>query len=154
MILTGETNAYIKSKKEYTPMYILDTAEKSLKKFNEDTEEYEEVVFTLFTDEETGEEYSCHLKDCKHACKHVDYSVDYYPKRLQEYLDNGTLVDYLIHKEKAVSQTIDRQVEKWKESDKEYQTAKLLGDIQKQAQLENGLIFMAKEAVYPAMVYI
>lgn len=152
MIFKSETMTYVNSKKEYTPLQVLDTTEKSLKKFNAESEGYEEVEFKLFTDE-SGEDFICTLAKCHHACTHLKYSAENYPERLQKMLNDGTLAEYLIGIENSTEKAIDRQVDKWEHSDKEYLVAKELGDIRTQAGLTNNFIAMAKEVIYPSMIY-
>ena len=76
---------------------------------------------------------------------HLSFSASHCSVRLRR------LVNDL---EQRVGEAIDRQVEKWKQFDEEYQVAVLSGDIQKAAGLENCLVYMAREAIFECMVYI
>ena len=85
---------------------------------------------------------------------HISFSASKYPDRLRKLVNNGQIIVYLDDLEQKVADAIDRQVQLWKESDKEYLLAVENGDIQTAAQLENCLLFMAREAVFDCMVYI
>ena len=49
---------------------------------------------------------------------------------------------------------MERQVEKWKADDKEYQQSLAVGDLCKAQGLENMFRLCAREAVYTDMVYV
>ena len=85
---------------------------------------------------------------------HISFSASKYPDRLRKLVNNGQIIVYLDDLEQKVADAIDRQVQLWKESDKEYLLAVENGDIKTAAQLENCLLFMAREAVFDCMVYI
>ena len=85
---------------------------------------------------------------------HISFSASKYPDRLRKLVNNGQIIVYLDDLEQKVADAIDRQVQLWKESDKEYLLAVENGDIQTAAQLENCLLFIARESVFDCMVYI
>ncbi len=85
---------------------------------------------------------------------HLSFSASHCPDRLCRLVNDGTIIQYLDALEQRVGDAIDRQVEMWKQHDKEYQVAVLSGDIQKAAGLENSLVYMAREAIFECMVYI
>lgn len=85
---------------------------------------------------------------------HLHYSDSKYPDRLRKLVNEGKIIEYLDELETSVTATLNRQVERWKISDKEYQLAVMNGDTDKAKGLENCLLFMAKEIVFECMVYI
>ncbi len=85
---------------------------------------------------------------------HIYFSASHYPDRLCRRVNEGTIIQYLDDLKQRIGEAIDGQVEKWKQSDKEYQTAVLSGDLQKSTRLENCLAYMAREAIFECMVYI
>ena len=64
------------------------------------------------------------------------------------------IVQYLDDMELKVSDAISRQVELWKQTDSCYQNAVLSDDAEKMLGLENGFVYMAREAVFECMVYL
>lgn len=124
-------------KKKYVPLWRLDT---------------NTVTVTHFkTDALTTESKTYHT-DYVHY--HLSFSASHYPDRLRRLVNEGKIEQYLDDLEQRVGNAIDRKVELWKKSDKEYQTAVLAGDVQKAAGLENYLVYMAREIVFECMVYI
>lgn len=68
---------------------------------------------TVFTDPEKIDELGCL----------IFFSADKYPNRLRRLVNDGTITSYLDDLESSVTDAIDRQVQLWKESHKEYLTA-------------------------------
>ena len=98
-------------------------------------------------------------KECKtyntdYVKYHLSFSASHCPDRLRRLVNDGTIMQYLDDLEQRVGDAIGRQVEKWKQYDKEYQVAIISGDIQKAAGLENCLVYMAREVIFECMVYI
>lgn len=85
---------------------------------------------------------------------HVHYSESHCPDRLRNLVNDGIIISYLDELEARVTDALNRQVQLWKESDREYQTAVTVGDIDKQNGLENCFCYMARESVFECMVYI
>jgi len=129
--------AYNPLKKKNVPIWKLDTNTVTVTHFNPDT--LTEESKTYHTD---------------YVRYHLSFSASYCPDRLRRLVNEGKIEQYLDDLEQRVGDAIDRQVELWKQSDKEYQTAALAGNIQKAAGLENCLVHMAREAVFECMVYI
>ena len=136
-IFKSKETAYDPHTKKSVPIWQLDTAACCVKHFNEETHETECISFHT---------------DCIQY--HLSYSESKYPERLLRLVNDGNIVEYLDDLEKRVNGAIDRQVERWKKSDKEYLIAVDKGDIQKAAGLENCLVFMAREIIFDCMVYI
>lgn len=85
---------------------------------------------------------------------HVHYSESHCPDRLRKLVNEGSISTYLDDIETKVANAIDKQVQLWKDSDKEYQNAVAVGDTDKQTGLENCFYYMARESVFECMVYI
>ncbi len=119
------------------PLWLLDTITNTVIHYDADT--HKESVKTYHSDS---------------VKYHISFSASKYPDRLRKLVNNGQIIVYLDDLEQKVADAIDRQVQLWKESDKEYLLAVENGDIQTAAQLENCLLFMAREAVFDCMVYI
>lgn len=85
---------------------------------------------------------------------HVHYSESHCPDRLRKLVNDGSIISYLDDLEARVTDALNRQVQLWKDSDNEYQTAVAIGDTNKQNGLENCFYYMARESVFECMVYI
>ena len=119
------------------PLWLLDTITNTV--IHYDTDTHKESVKTYHSDS---------------VKYHISFSANKYPDRFRKLVNSGQIIVYLDDLEQKVADAIDRQVQLWKESDKEYLLAVENGDIQTAAQLENCLLFMAREAVFDCMVYI
>ena len=119
------------------PLWLLDTITNTV--IHYDTDTHKESVKTYHSDS---------------VKYHISFSASKYPDRLRKLVNNGQIIVYLDDLEQKVADAIDRQVQLWKESDKEYLLAVENGEIKTAAQLENCLLFMAREAVFECMVYI
>lgn len=86
--------------------------------------------------------------------RHVPHVLKHQPERFQELVNKGKIYDYLLDIETKAKDAVDRQVEKWKANDRDYQLAVKNGDVVKQVRIVNSLEHMAKEAVFPAMIYV
>ena len=75
-------------------------------------------------------------------------------ENFEKLVNEGEIYNYLLDIETKAMDAVDRQVDKWKEKDRDYQLAVKNGDIVKQAKIINSLEYMAKEAIYPAMIYV
>lgn len=118
------------------PEWVLDTAKRTVTNFERDTGE--KSVTDFHTD---------YVKD------HLRYVANKHPERLQRLVDEGKIISYLDGLEKRAIKAVDRQVEKWKKSDKEYQAAIIAEDTMKAARLVNCLQSMAREIVYDTIIY-
>ena len=85
---------------------------------------------------------------------HLRYVADYHPERLQKLVDEGTIIEYLDKLETQAREAVERQVAKWKKSDKEYQAAVLAGDTGKAFRLENGLKVMAMDTIRDTIINV
>lgn len=68
---------------------------------------------------------------------HVHYSESHCPDRLRRLVNEGSIISYLDDLEAKVNDALNRQVQLWKDSDREYQTAVAIDDTNKQNGLEN-----------------
>ncbi len=89
-----------------------------------------------------------------YARYHLRYVAEINPERLQRLVDEGKIIDYLNDLEDRCFEATDRQVELWKENDKEYKVAAMNDDIVKMGGILNNLTAMAKEQVMNTMVYV
>jgi hypothetical protein len=133
----SELTAYSTQKKKNVPIWRLDTSTSTVTYFD---------AVTC-----TTESKAYHTNYIRY---HLHYSDSKYPERLRRLVNEGKIIEYLDDLEQRVGDAIDRQVELWKQTNKEYQTAVLAGDVQKAAGLENCLVYMAREAMFECMVYI
>lgn len=129
--------AYSPLKKKNIPLWVLNTTANTV--IHYDAETHTESIKTYYSDS---------------VRYHLSFSVSHYSDRLRRLVNDGTIIDYLDDLELKVADAIDRQIQLWKESDKEYLIAVDKGDIQTAARLENCLVYMAREAVFDCMVYI
>ena len=90
----------------------------------------------------------------EHIKYHLHYSAEYRKNRLRKLVNSGEILGYLTELDKAVENAMERQVEKWKADDKEYQQSLAVGDVAKAEGLENMMRLCAKEAVYADLVYV
>lgn len=89
-----------------------------------------------------------------HIKYHLHYSAEYRPDKVKRLVNDGTILDYLIELDRAVTEAIERQVEKWKAADREYLEAVAVGDFNRADGLENMLRLCEKDPIYAAMVYV
>lgn len=89
-----------------------------------------------------------------YARYHLRYVAEINSERLQRLVDEGKIIDYLNDLEDRCFEATDRQVELWKENDKEYKVAAMNDDIVKMGGILNNLTAMAKEQVMNTMVYV
>lgn len=66
-----------------------------------------------------------------HIKYHLHYSAEYYPARLKKLINDGTILSYLTELDRSVTEAVERQVEKWKTTDKEYLEVVEFGDFPK-----------------------
>lgn len=110
------------------------------------------LTITHFNPGKDTTEYKTYHSDC--IKYHLHYSTDKYPDRLRTLVNNGEIINYLDELESSVTTAIIRQVQLWKQYDREYQTAVALGNTDKQKGLENCFYYMARDSVFDCMVYI
>lgn len=77
----------------------------------------------------------------EHIKYHLHYSAEYRKNRLRKLVNNGEILGYLTELDKAVENAMERQVEKWKADDKEYQQSLAVGDLCKAQDLYTNKYF-------------
>ena len=125
----SEQVAYSPLKKKDVPIWRLDTNTMTVTRFNTET---------LIEESKTY-----HTNFIRY---HLHYSASKNPDRLRKLVNEGRIIEYLDDMEMKVSKAIDSQVELWKKSDKEYQTAILCGDTDKAKRLENCLVLYGERS--------
>lgn len=90
----------------------------------------------------------------EHIKYHLHYLAEYRKDRLRKLVNSGDILSYLTELDKSVENALERQVEKWKAADKEYQQALAVGGVAKAEGLENMMRLCAREAVYADLVYV
>lgn len=138
MIMQSSNRAYDSSENKYTnPVWELDLDANTI----------------IHTDEDTLEEERYDIyRDCERY--HLNYLSEHGGmEKLQRLLDTGEILDYLEDLTDKVYEACDSQVERWKESDPDYQAAVLNNDYYEQAAILNRMDMQAKEIVYPELVY-
>ena len=90
----------------------------------------------------------------EHIKYHLHYQAEYRKDRLRKLVNSGEILSYLTELDKSVENALERQVEKWKADDKEYQQALAVGDVGRAEGLENMMKLCAREAVYADLVYV
>lgn len=80
----------------------------------------------------------------EHIKYHLHYSAEYRKDRLRKLVNSGEILSYLTELDKSVENALERQVEKWKADDKEYQQALAVGDVGRAEGLENMMKLCAR----------
>ena len=86
--------------------------------------------------------------------EHLGYVASHHPERLQKLVDEGRIIEYLDDLETRAREAVDRQVEKWLKSDKEYQAALMAGDDVKAVGLKNGLQIIAMDMIRETIINV
>ncbi len=134
MIIRSKDKVQVNGKNK--PVWVLDTDTLTV---THNTPDSEPSVTTFSSD---------HIK------YHLHYSAEYRPDKMKRLVNDGTILDYLIELDRAVTEAIERQVEKWKAADREYLEAVAVGDFNRADGLENMLRLCEKDPIYAAMVYV
>ena len=134
MIIRSRDKVQVNGKNK--PVWVLDTDTLTV---THNTPDSEPSVTTFSSD---------HIK------YHLHYSAEYRPDKVKRLVNDGTILDYLIELDRAVTEAIERQVEKWKAADREYLEAVAVGDFNRADGLENMLRLCEKDPIYAAMVYV
>ena len=134
MIIRSKDKVQVNGKNK--PVWVLDTDTLTV---THNTPDSEPSVTTFSSD---------HIK------YHLHYSAEYRPDKMKRLVNDGTILDYLIELDRAVTEAIERQVEKWKAADREYLEAVAVGDFNRANGLENMLRLCEKDPIYAAMVYV
>ena len=134
MIIRSKDKVQVNGKNK--PVWVLDTDTLTV---THNTPDSEPSVTTFSSD---------HIK------YHLHYSAEYRPDKMKRLVNDGTILDYLIELDRAVTDAIERQVEKWKAADREYLEAVAVGDFNRADGLENMLRLCEKDPIYAAMVYV
>ena len=128
---------YNPQKKKNVPIWRLDINTLTVTHFNADTLTEEHKTYNT-----------------NYIRYHLHYSDSKYPDRLRRLVNEGKIIEYLDDLELKVGVAIDRQVECWKKSNKEYQVSVLSGDVDKMLGLENCFVGMAREVIFDCMIYV
>lgn len=134
MIIRSKDKVQVNGKNK--PVWVLDTDTLTV---THNTPDSEPSVTTFSSD---------HIK------YHLHYSAEYRPDKMKRLVNDGTILDYLIELDRAVTEAIERQVEKWKAANREYLEAVAVGDFNRADGLENMLRLCEKDPIYAAMVYV
>lgn len=134
MIIRSKDKVQVNGKNK--PVWVLDTDTLTV---THNTPDSEPSVTTFSSD---------HIK------YHLHYSAEYRPDKVKRLVNDGTILDYLIELDRAVTEAIERQVEKWKAANREYLEAVAVGDFNRADGLENMLRLCEKDPIYAAMVYV
>lgn len=138
MIFKSEKRFYDEKQQKYTlPLWSFDT----------------DAICVTTVDVRTGKAQEDNFYS-EYIRRHVPYVMEHQPERFEKLVNEGEIYNYLLDIETKAMDAVDRQVDKWKEKDRDYQMAVKNGDIVKQAKIINSLEYMAKEAIYPAMIYV
>lgn len=138
MIFKSEKRFYDEKQQKYTfPLWSFDT----------------DTICVTTVDARTGKAQEDNFYS-EYIRRHVPYVMEHQPERFEKLVNEGKIYNYLLDIETKAMDAVDRQVDKWKEKDRDYQLAVKNGDIVKQAKIINSLEYMAKEAIYPAMIYV
>lgn len=109
--------------------------------------------YTISCFNEKKQKYHNKLLSEIYIVDHLDYLFEHDPDRIQRYLDNGKLYKYLLDIHVTAVLTVDRQMEKWKKTDREYLIAKEKRDIIEKARILNNMQARAEEIMYPCVIY-
>ena len=100
---------------------------------------------------EQTERFSFHTD---HIEAHLRYAAEHRTERLQNLVDSGKIYSYLNELDLKITDAIIAQTDLFMEKSREYQIAVKVGDLYRAGALGNALREQAKEAIYPAMVYV
>ena len=136
MIFRSEKMIY--NGERYTdPACVIDTAERTVT-----------VIDPVTFESKTTEFHTDYIKD------HLGYVASHHPERLQRLVNEGRIVEYLNDFEAQAVMAVDRQVEKWLQSDKEYHAALMAGDEVKAVKLKNGLKAIAMDTIRETIINV
>lgn len=130
-------NVYSPEKKKYVPLWRLDIDTITVTHFNPDTLTEEVRTYSTY-----------------YIGYHIHYCDSKYPDYIRRLVNEGKIIQYLDEMEIKVDAAIKSQVERWKQTDNEYQEAVRNFDTKKIIGLENCFIGMAREVIFECMVYI
>lgn len=136
-IMNSLTMIYDEKRKIYTPKWKFNVKNVRISLFRERDFEYRTISIIN-----------------KYCRDHMRYLYQNDQDRIQHLLNDGTIYWYIRRKEKAANKVVDRQLEKWLETDKEYRLAKANGDVLKEVGLYNNLKARAEEIMYPSIIYV
>lgn len=138
MIFKSEKRFYDKSEQRYTkPLWTFDT----------------ELRQVTVLDEKTGTEKKYDFYSI-YARYHIPYVTENHPERFEKLVNEGKIYDYLIDVEERTRNAVDSQVEQWQDNDRSYKLALKSGDILRQSRITNALEAMARELIFPTMIYV
>lgn len=136
MIMDSSVMIYDNAEKSYVPKWRYDTSRNVLYYYNVRIGKYrtKNIIDRYMTD-------------------HMRYLANNYPERIQQLLDNDNLYRYLFRKSRQAQNIVDRQVEEWQKTDKEYRIAQDTGNFKLEVGLLNNFIARAEELMYPRVIY-
>lgn len=117
----------------------------------EETEDNGTRKYFLEYQKEHGAARTVDLKTPVMTAK-LRYMRDYQPELLQELLNSGKLYLYLLRLNGKVEKAIDRQMQLWQETDKEYLAA--ADDFLKQFAILQRFRMEAEHMLFETMVYV
>lgn len=136
MLMDSSVMVYDDGEKSYVPKWRYDSDRNILYYYNERRGAYRTKTMTD-----------------KYIIYHMEYLSGNYPERIRNLLDSGDIYRYMTKKIRQAHRVVDRQVEKWQESDKEYRAAVESGDFMREVGLLNNFIARAEEIMYPSVIY-
>lgn len=136
MIMDSSVMIYDNAEKSYVPKWRYDTDRNILYYYNM----------------RIGKYRTKNIID-RYMIDHIRYLANNYPERIQHILDNDNLYRYLLRKSRRAQNVVDRQVQEWQETDKEYRIAQDTGNFKLEVRLLNNLIARAEEIMYPRVIY-
>lgn len=136
MIMDSSIMIYDNAEKSYVPKWRYDTDRNILYYYNVRIGKYrtKNIIDRYMTD-------------------HMRYLANNYPERIRQLLDNDNLYRYLYRKSRQAQNIVDRQVEEWQATDKEYRIAQDTGNFKLEVGLLNNFIARAEEIMYPSVIY-
>lgn len=94
----------------------------------------------------------CFWRDCIRY--HLNYRAENAPESLQKLVNEGKIQAYLEDLEIRVVDAVNEQAQKLMDSDKDYQAAVSVGNLNAAGSIGNVLQARAEEMVYQTIVYV
>lgn len=141
-LIKSDTKVYCTYKKQHLDKYILVEIK------NENG--FRTYKLTYYNDRK--EQFRTINLDSDVMKARLRYLRDEQPEKLMELLNKGLLYLHLLRIDNKVDKAVNRQVQLWQETDKEYIAAS--GDFFKQFGILQRMRMDAEHLLYPAMVYV